>query len=790
MICNVTLFGEIGSSPTTERAVGPFAGVALEQNVDRVLDYAIPSKLLGLLRTGQRVKVPLGRNNKSAFGYVVSIHETSDYPKIKDLTAIEDERVLVDGPMLELARWISRYYVTPLGTVIESVVPAAVKKKIGIGYSQLVSLNQDRQAIQTTLEATRAAKRRAILGRLLQLEPGISIEINRLAGEAGVSVPTVRKLVRLGLISIRSEPDLSGFAADVPYAVADEPAISLNPDQQCVVDELTPRMRSGGYSVNLLFGVTGSGKTEIYLRCIREVVSQGKQAIVLVPEIALTPQTVRRFTARFSRVAVLHSGLSSTQRHRYWQQISQGQADVIVGARSAIFAPVPKLGVIVVDEEHESSYKQDTAPRYHARDVGIKRAQLQGAPILLGSATPSLETWNHVTRSCAAGEESAAAKANWHLLELPSRVRGLQLPKVELIDMKIEAKMRRGIHLISTRLEHLLRHTIEKKEQAILLLNRRGYSNFVYCRSCSHVMQCNYCDATLTYHRAAASGAQSGSIAQSLHAGQLHCHYCLAVNPLPATCPECGKKLSLFGMGTQRVEEELLRLIPGVRYARVDSDTMRGTRDYEKVLGLFARRELDLLLGTQMIAKGLDFPNVTLVGVISGDTALALPDFRASERTFQLITQVAGRAGRGEVPGRVALQTFIPDQPAIQLAMKQDFPSFAKLEISQRKETQLPPCARMVRLVLRDQDPEKLNTLSSEVAAQLLDAAASHGETVVVRGPAPCAIARIANYHRAEIRLISDNVLRLQNVLARVREKGALARSARIAVDVDPVNLL
>lgn len=785
----MTLFGEIDAAPPPARVAGPFAAVALEQSVDRLLDYSIPPRLTGHLRIGQRVKVPLGRNNRPAYGYVIAIRPDTEYPRLKPLSAIDDERVLVDSPMLELARWISRYYVTALGTVIDSIIPSAVKKKVGIGYSQLVSLVQERSAVQELLEKTRTPKRRAILARLLQLEPGASIEINRLAGEAGVGTPTVRKLVGAGLISIRSEPDIAGLTHGTEVWPANEPDIALNDDQKRVFDQMVPRIREGGFSVNLLFGVTGSGKTEVYLRCIREVVKQGHQAIVLVPEIALTPQTARRFTARFPRVAILHSGLSATQRHRFWQQISIGQADVVVGARSAVFAPVPNLGIIVVDEEHESSYKQDTAPRYHARDVAIKRAQLLGIPVMLGSATPSLETWRNASPGGSSGE-AEGVKGRYHLLELPRRVRGLQLPTVELIDMQQEARLRKGVHLISRRLEHLIQHTIQAGHQAILLLNRRGYSNFVYCKSCSNVMECKYCDATLTYHRSSGVDAHGASIAESLHKGQLHCHYCLAVNPLPAICPTCGKKLSLFGMGTQRVEEELLRRIPNVRYARVDSDTMRGTRDYEKVLGKFANKELDLLLGTQMIAKGLDFPNVTLVGVISGDTALALPDFRASERTFQLITQVAGRAGRGDAPGRVVVQSFIVDQPPIQLAVKQDFPGFARTEMKDRKEVGLPPFARIVRLVLRDQDQEKLNKLAAEVASELLDAAAPHGHQVAVKGPAPCAIARISNYHRVEIRLISPSATRLQSILAAVREKGALARTARIAVDVDPVSLL
>ena len=810
---------------------GPFAGVALEASVDKVLDYAIPSRLAPLLQVGQRVKVPLGRNNRPSRGYVVSIHPTTDYPKIKKLAGIEDERVLVDAGMMELARWMSRYYVAPLGTVIESIVPSAVKKKTGMGYSNIVSLAKPRDETQEILEKTKARKRRAVLARLLQLPPDGLIDLVRLAGEAGTTVATVRKLQRLGWITIRPEMDLPrliGTRDGAHAANGTEADITPNEDQQRVLDELIPRVRGGGFSVNLLHGVTGSGKTEVYLQCIRPVVAARRQAIVLVPEIALTPQTVKRFTSRFKRVAVLHSGLSSTERHRFWQQIAAGMADVVVGARSAVFAPVPKLGIVVVDEEHESSYKQDTAPRYHARDVAIKRGQLADVPVLLGSATPSLESYHRVTAPRDAtvispspilmgegrGEgSSASAKSSaeadepspqpspgvpgegvggqtHHLLTLPRRVRDLALPHVELIDMATERRLRRGVHLFSQRLEHLLRATLQAGHQAILLLNRRGYSNFVYCASCGHVMQCTYCDTTMTYHRTAGAIVGSAALEKGVHTGQLHCHYCLAVNPLPGSCPACNKKLSLFGLGTQRVEEELARKFPDVAYARVDSDSMRGSRDYESTLGRFARREIQVLLGTQMIAKGLDYPNVTLVGVISGDTALALPDFRASERTFQLITQVAGRAGRGAAPGRVVLQTFLPGDPTIRAAIKQDFVGFAQTELKHRRDVGLPPFARMVRIVMREQEVDKLHKIGVELANDLQAAAAPFGQGVLLRGPMPCAISRIAGYFRTQIVLASPRASRLQQILAQVREKGSLAKSDRIGVDVDPVSLL
>ena len=777
-----TLFGREESADSPP-ATGPLAGVALEQGIDRVLDYAIPSRLATRLQIGQRVRVPLGKSNRSTHGYVVSIHDKSDYPKIKNIAAIEDDRVLVRPELLELARWMARYYMTPLGIVLDTIIPAAVKRRTGLGYANIVRLNQDRGVIQAFVEKTKARKRRAILARLLQLEPEAGIDLIRLAGEAGVAPGTVRKLAGLGLISIKAEADLPRLIREMPRGAADEQRIELNEDQRKVFEELEPRVRQGGFSVNLLQGVTGSGKTEIYLQCIARCVEEGKQALVLVPEIALTPQTVRRFMARFARVAVLHSGLSATQRHRFWQQISTGQADVVVGARSAVFAPLPKLGVIVVDEEHDSSYKQDQAPRYHGRDVAIKRAQIENVPIILGSATPSLEMY----RRC---KLEGDASGKYHHLLLPRRVRGLAMPAVELVDLRQEQRLRRGIHLISKRLEHLLRTTLDAKRQAIILLNRRGYANFIYCRSCGNVIECKYCDATMTYHRSADAHAKGGSTAEGLHTGQLHCHYCLAVNPLPETCPVCGKKLTLFGLGTQRVEEELARKFPDLKFARVDSDSMRGAGDYEAVLSRFSRGEIQVMLGTQMIAKGLDYPNVTLVGVISADTALALPDFRSAERTFQLITQVAGRAGRGDSPGRVVVQTFLPEDPTIRAALSQDYDRFAGEELKHRKEVGLPPFARMARIILRHQDQKALLELAGQTARRISEAADSLKSAVQIRGPMPCAIGRIAGYFRQQIVLSSPTAEPIQQLLAAVRTSGGLERADRIAVDVDPVSLL
>jgi primosomal protein N' (replication factor Y) len=371
---------------------------------------------------------------------------------------------------------------------------------------------------------------------------------------------------------------------------------------------------------------------------------------------------------------------------------------------------------------------------------------------------------------------------------LPRRVRGLAMPQVEMVDMRTEARMRRGINLLSTRLETLLRQTINAGQQAILLLNRRGYSNFIFCSSCQEPVHCQYCDTTMTYHRSAGVQAQGATSSEGVHTGQMHCHYCLAVNPLPARCPACSHKLSLFGLGTQRVEEELARKFPGLAFARVDSDSMRSSRDYERLLTQFGSGEIKVMLGTQMIAKGLDYPNVTLVGVISADTALSLPDFRAAERTFQLITQVAGRAGRGDAPGRVVLQTFVPDDPTIRAALKQDYAGFAKTELAARKELNFPPYSRMVRIILRDQELEKLSQLGDELAGALRLAIGSR--PIDMRGPMPCAISRIAGYLRSQILMTGARASLLQEVLAEVRRKGSLGKTDRIAVDVDPVSLL
>jgi len=527
----------------------------------------------------------------------------------------------------------------------------------------------------------------------------------------------------------------------------------------------------------VLHGVTGSGKTEIYLRCIENVICQGRQALILVPEIALTPQTVERFRQRFESVAVLHSALSDRLRHQYWTAIAQGTAQVVVGARSAIFAPLPNLGLILVDEEHEPSYKQDTAPRYHARDVAIKRAQSKNIPIILGSATPSLETYHN-----------SQTKDHYHWLSLPKRVLDLPLPSAKTVDMRTEALQRKGNHIISRTLEEHIRLTLEKNRQIILMLNRRGHSTYIFCPSCSFALTCPNCDVTLTCH-------QKPDPDQPTRPPRswVMCHYCFHAARVPANCPLCRKKLNRVGPGTQMAEEELRYKFPSARLTRMDSDSVKSA-DYQEVLADFAAGHTDILLGTQMIGKGLDFPNVDLVGVLNADTALSLPDFRSAERTFQLITHVAGRCGRALDQGRVLVQTFLPNEPVIQLSCRHDYTTFAKQEYLIRQSCDLPPFSRLARLLLRDHKLQRLEDIARQLREnldQLIDRAKDHPPgSVKLRGPMPAAIARIENAHRYQILMQGPDPASLCQLIHQFRRHLLPKLNVHCAIDMDPINLM
>jgi len=544
-----------------------------------------------------------------------------------------------------------------------------------------------------------------------------------------------------------------------------EPTFELNPDQQVILEKIDQAIQSQRFRILLLHGVTASGKTEVYIRAIQHVLRKGGSAIFLVPEIALTAQMIHRLAERFDNVAILHSALTQAQRRATWQALAAGEARVLIGTRSAIFAPMVKLGVIVIDEEQEPSFKNLQSPRYNTRDLAIKRAQLEGIPIVLGSATPALESFHNSRHN-----------PNWQYLSLPNRVAGLPMPKVMLIDMQQEMFERKGVHLLSRTMEDKIAATTADGLQTILLLNRRGYASYVFCPSCRFTLVCPNCRMNMVYHKAS---------------DRAICHRCSAKIVVPERCDRCGHKINKFGLGTQRVEEELQRKFPEARIARMDTDVMSKPADYEDELLRFARGETDILLGTQMIAKGLDFPNVALVGVVCADLALSLPDFRASERTFQLLAQVAGRAGRADHAGIVVVQSYNLSDPSIQSALTHDYDQFARHELSIRKKLSLPPFSRLARIVVQDSKVTRVQKIATELAKRHQGLAEKNYRDVSVFGPNPCAISRLRNKYRYHILIKAPTADRLRDYLNHARADGTLDLTARqVLVDVDPVDLL
>ncbi len=767
---------------TTPDTIVAYAQVAPEQGVDVTasgLTYGIPEALKDIT-VGDRVLVPLGRGNKTVPGFVVQIDASTSLPasKLKAITEKDPAGIHLPADLIELARWLSGYYCCPIGMVFGTMLPAAVKHGIGASVQTLVYRNPEKD-----LKTVKLSKlQKAALAELEKCEAdgNPQIEMRQLAELAGAkSISPVKQLITKGVLKSNTQSIIKASPGNTEEtALAEKSAkLLLNDTQHRAVEKLASKVDDGGFGVHLLHGVTGSGKTEVYLQMIEHVFARRPDscAIVLVPEIALTPQTVSRFTARFDSVAVMHSALTSAQRHEQWRRIAAGEAKIVIGARSAIFAPLPEVGIIIVDEEHDSSYKQDQLPRYHARDVAVKRGQQLGAQVVLGSATPSLESYYNAT-----------VRGSYDLLHLPDRVSGFQLPHVQLVDLVEERKHRRGVHLISRKLEELIGYVKRQKGQTMLLLNRRGYANYVACpdHTCGWMQTCEHCDATMVYHKHQLPGMAPGG------GGFIRCHHCENEQLLKPLCPQCGKKITLFGLGTQRVEEEIERKFPELRFARMDSDTMRQRDDYQRILGQFQKGELDLLIGTQMIAKGLDFPNVRLVGVISGDTSLHMPDFRAAERTFQLIAQVAGRAGRSSTPGVVVVQTFSIDDPTIKLASKHDFITFAQRELEMRQQMGLPPHTRMARVVVRDIDHEKSYLMCKKLSQELARCNQQLGNVVRLRGPMPCPIARIADFHRHQVEMVAPDAGTLQKLMTMLRNERLLISDNRMAVDVDPTVLL
>ncbi len=735
-------------------SVPSIAEVAVRAAVDKSFHYAIPERLAPLLRIGQRVLVPFG--TKTLHGTVISFPETSDFKKLKEILSIQDPEPLCSPHLLALTKWVAEYYACAWSEALEAAVPAGAKHGHAASTLLIAALGVPPDEARAAALGLRAkAPRQSRMLEILLGEASGELPAADLARSAKASRAPLEALARAGLVRLRKEEVLDDplLTGEVPLQ---QPLVPTA-EQTAALEAIAA---CNGFGAFLLHGVTGSGKTEVYLQAISRVVEKGKQAIVLVPEIALTPQTVGRFRARFREVAVLHSRLTQAQRRAQWERIRAGKARVVVGARSAVFAPASDLGLIVVDEEPESSFKQQSKPRYHARAVAVQRARMLGIPVLLGSATPSLECWE-ATRS-----------GRMRLLTLTARQGGGALPPVLVVDMRQEL---REIHKLSHLSRPLLRAmaaALEKGEQAMLLLNRRGFATAVSCRRCGWALGCAHCDVTLTWHK---------------REGRARCHLCDHGADTPEACPDCGLAgLRYLGFGTEKVEEELAKALPKARIARMDADTTRGRLSHQEVLGRFEAGGADILLGTQMIAKGLDIPNVTVVGVVSADTGLHLPDFRAAERTFQLLAQVSGRAGRGPKGGRVIVQTFNPSHPAVKAAAEHDYEGFAKVEMGHRKALGYPPFARLARIVVQGREVAIAESKARGIGEALRAVPAKGAE---ILGPAPCPIARVESWHRFHllVKAPSDEVRR--RILAAIPLKLGSA-SLRVSVDVDPTDLL
>ena len=668
------------------------ARVSLEIALRKEFDYLIPPGLAGQIEVGSRVQVPFGP--RKIFGYVTALAEESAVANLKLILRVAGASRgagLVTPKVLKLARWIAEYYCCAPETALKSVLPEAVRKEES-GWRERLFV----RALPVGGEFPKLPKRQQEVWNII--EERRELPMTELVGLAETTAATIRKLEDRGLVEIAAQ-----ISERDPYArehILTTQPLPLNPAQAVALEKIKAAMDKSP-STFLLHGVTGSGKTEVYLQALAHALEQGKGALVLVPEISLTPQTVERFKARFSSgklqtlVAVLHSHLSAGERHDEWHKIREGRARIVIGARSAIFAPVEPLGLIIVDEEHEHTYKQEEAPRYHARDVAIMRGQMENAVVVLGSATPSLESYYN------------CKKGKYTLLELPERVDNQKMPHVRVVDMRQAAYKEKGTPIFSPQLKEAITQRLERGEQTILFLNRRGYSTALQCPKCGYVAQCPNCSLALTYHRPEQ---------------KLRCHICGFMDAVPAACPNAkcrNPAIRYAGLGTQKVEETLAKLFPHARVRRMDADTMKRKDDYRKTLGDFRVGKTDILVGTQMIAKGLHFPNVTLVGIIYADLALHQPDFRAGERTFQLLTQVAGRAGRGDVEGEVFVQAFAPFHPAIQYARRHDFTGFYEQEIEFREQLKYPPVSRVALLTLKGRNEDKVKFSAEHLKREL-----------------------------------------------------------------------
>jgi len=789
-------------------------------SINQTFDYFIPDKFLGFLTAGMRVIVPFGP--RKIMGFAVAIVSRSDFNKLKNIIDVLDVTPVLTNELLDLGRWLAEdtlsLSITALQAMLPQVLKSEYKKEIirmtevdlpeelehlfagrdsipyeefehaSISYYQLqksvrdgdVSINylvksritkkqmtmvRPAKAVHLLEEALEdlpknAQKQKQILKTVIENDG--DMEQKQLLQVTQTTSSTLKAVIDKGLLETYKQEVYRNPYNDNDFTKTT--ALDLTSEQQTAIQPIKESIASEQHQVFLLHGVTGSGKTEIYLQAIQDVINNGKEAIVLVPEISLTPQMVKRFKGRFgSNVAVLHSALSAGEKYDEWLKIHRKEVQVVVGARSAVFAPFENLGIIIIDEEHETSYKQEDQPRYHARDVAIYRGKSHSCPVILGSATPTLESY------------ARGLKGVYKLLTLSKRTNEKAMPEVQIIDMRKE--LHAGNRTMFSRdLKEKLEQSIQKGQQAVLLLNRRGYSTFVMCRDCGYVNQCPHCDIALTYHK---------------NSNRLKCHYCSYEEMVPVICPECNSDLiRYFGTGTEKVEEALTELLPEARVIRMDVDTTRRKGSHERILKRFANREADILLGTQMIAKGLDFENVTLVGVLTADSMLHLPDFRSSEKTFQLLTQVSGRAGRHELPGEVIVQTYTPDHYSIQLASEYNFKEFVKQEMKVRKTFQYPPYFFLALITISHKNQVKVIQTAQDIAGNLSQ---SVQQNTVILGPTPSPIPRIKDRYRYQCMVKYRSEPYLREYITKILDKYAeevRKNDLLITVDMQPYHLM
>ena len=754
------------SRPLPVLSTGPFARVVVARPMRTEFSYKIPEEWIETTYVGVRVRVPFGR--RSEVGVVVGIDESAavEAARLRSIAEVLDEAPVVDSDLLALGRGMAERYACSWGEALAAMLPAALKRGRGRRKQLQVRAAPGVGALELAELEGKREKQHRLLRTLIDLAG--PIEKAEVLRRLNLSDSPLTSLRRRGWVIFEEveaplEEALGPSAGGAESATPRMRPEHLSPEQEQAAQSIAAALDRNRAATFLLRGVTGSGKTEVYLRVIEDALAQGRGAIVLVPEIALTPQTVSWFRSRFEGVAVLHSRMTDAQRLSAWMRVKAGRARVVVGARSAIFAPVARLGVVVVDEEHEPSFKQASVPRYHGRDLAVVRAEQAGAVCILGSATPSLESWKH------------ARAGRYELLELNTRVGGRALPPVEVIDMRAERSQRGPGGMFSRALREALESAFAAKQQSILFMNRRGFAPVLWCPACGETLRCEQCDVAMTFHR---------RIQRAV------CHSCCEERVPPKACPSCtAPGVRLLGIGSERIQDALHTILPEARVARMDSDTMLRRQDYEETLESFGRGEIDILVGTQMIAKGLDFPGVTVVGIVSADSGLHLPDFRAAERTFQLLMQVAGRAGRGDLPGRILVQTHAPEHPSIVLAARHDFVAFAEVEQKLRAELGYPPEGRLIRVVLDDEDEARVRVAGDELAAAL--GQALQGDPAQVLGPAPAPIAKLRGRHRINLLVKApageESLDRARRALV---ELTTPISRPRISIDVDPVGML